>query len=135
MKDAVAAMTQLRNEIKTELGVGVEDPEIMQLNANIGAVNVELGNMDGALNVVATAAIGNMVNSAGDAGATLKLRFGNNDNQVSHAFRHVDDAGLDRGAVRDAISNDLSNLGPSPPDGLCQRPSQCRWRRHRLRCI
>ena len=35
-------MTQLRNEIKTELGVGVEDPEIMQLNANIGAVNVEL---------------------------------------------------------------------------------------------
>ncbi len=74
--------------------------------------------MDGALNVVATAAIGNMVNSAGDAGATLKLRFGNNDNQVSHAFRHVDDAGLDRGAVRDAISNDLSNLGPSLSDGL-----------------
>lgn len=46
------------------------------------------------------------------------MRFGKDANQESHAFRHVDKAGLDRGAVRDAIKEDLSKVGNSLKDGL-----------------
>ena len=47
-----------------------------------------------------------------------KVRFGKNANQESHAFRHVDEAGLDRGAVRDSIKQDLSKVGDSLKEGL-----------------
>jgi len=46
------------------------------------------------------------------------VRFGRNANQESHAFRHIDEVGLDRGAVRDAIQNDLTEKGTSLKDGL-----------------
>lgn len=46
-----------------------------------------------------------------------KARFGKDANQESHAFRHVDKAGLDRRAVRGAIKEDLSKVGNSLKNG------------------
>jgi len=45
------------------------------------------------------------------------IRFGKNENQKFHTFRHVDEAGLDREAVRDSIKQDLSKVGKSLKDG------------------
>ncbi len=44
--------------------------------------------------------------------------FGNNPNQEYHTFRHVDDAGLDKNQVEDAIRQDLAGKESSLPQGL-----------------
>jgi hypothetical protein len=50
------------------------------------------------------------------------IRFGNNPNQTSHAFRHVVAAGMDQGVVQAAIQADLAaNLGAITA-GLNVRP-------------
>ena len=54
----------------------------------------------------------------GDNNEKEKVRFGKNENQEYHAFRHVDEAGLDRQAVRDSIKQDLSRVGDSLKEGL-----------------
>ena len=40
------------------------------------------------------------------------IRFGADENQVFHMFRHVDELGLDRNAVSDAIQADVVRQGP-----------------------
>ena len=47
-----------------------------------------------------------------------EIRFGTVENQVSHAFRHVEKAGLDREVVRDSIRGDLLKNMDRLPDGL-----------------
>jgi RHS repeat-associated protein len=42
------------------------------------------------------------------------VQFGNNPNQEYHAFRHTDDLGLNRSAVKDAIYEDLRNIRDVP---------------------
>ena len=52
-------------------------------------------------------------------GAGPRIQFGNNPNQVEHAFRHIDEMGLDRDAVQEAIEAHLptvaSQLTPGQP--------------------
>ncbi len=43
------------------------------------------------------------------------IRFGVDENQIYHTFRHVDELGLDRDAVSDAIQADLARQGPISP--------------------
>jgi autotransporter translocation and assembly factor TamB len=43
------------------------------------------------------------------------VRFGVDDNQVQHTFRHTDQLGLDRNAVSNAIRVDLARQGPASP--------------------
>ena len=43
-----------------------------------------------------------------------EIVFGQNANQVAHAFRHIDDLGLDREEVMDAITRDLQPYLPLP---------------------
>lgn len=40
----------------------------------------------------------------------MRVRFGNNENQRSHTFRYIVDAGLDRIAVQQAIELDLQSV-------------------------
>lgn len=47
-----------------------------------------------------------------------KVVFGRNANQISHTFRHVDAAGLDRGAVEAAVRGDLRASGALSPGKL-----------------
>jgi filamentous hemagglutinin len=47
-----------------------------------------------------------------------QVRFGSNSNQEFHVFRHLENAGLDREAVKDAIERDLSRLFGSLRNGL-----------------
>lgn len=42
-----------------------------------------------------------------------EISFGRSANQISHAFRHIERAGLDREIVRSAIQNDLRSVAPS----------------------
>lgn len=52
-------------------------------------------------------------------GTTLsEIRFGNNANQDYHAFRHIEEAGLDKQAIKNAIEKDLSHVKDSLPGGL-----------------
>ncbi len=46
------------------------------------------------------------------------IRFGNNGNQILHAFRHTDDAGLDRESVENAVRGDLISRFDKLQDGL-----------------
>jgi RHS repeat-associated protein len=52
-------------------------------------------------------------------GGSLSIQFGNNPNQVYHAFRHIDALGLSRGDVQSAIEADLqtaaSQIMPGQP--------------------
>lgn len=50
------------------------------------------------------------------AGKT-EIQFGRVDNQISHTFRHIDKAGLDRNAVQQAIRQDLNRMGESLAKG------------------
>jgi filamentous hemagglutinin len=43
------------------------------------------------------------------------VRFGADENQVRHTFRHADRLGLDRDAVANAIQADLARRGPFSP--------------------
>src|ERR1700719_1819686 len=43
------------------------------------------------------------------------VRFGVDENQVRHTFRHTDQLGLDRDAVSNAIRTDLARQGPASP--------------------
>ena len=43
-----------------------------------------------------------------------RIVFGQNANQVSHAFRHTDRLGLDRAEIVDAIRRDLGPYLPLP---------------------
>ena len=43
------------------------------------------------------------------------VRFGVDENQVHHTFRHTDQLGLDRNAVSNAIRADLARQGPASP--------------------
>ncbi len=45
------------------------------------------------------------------AAESTGTQFGNDANQVAHAFRHVDAAGLDRAVVQNAIRDDLETAG------------------------
>jgi hypothetical protein len=45
----------------------------------------------------------------------LAIRFGTNENQIRHTFRHTDRLGLDRGSVVSAIVEDLTRRQPVPP--------------------
>ncbi|MDP5211354.1 hypothetical protein, partial [Microbulbifer sp. 2205BS26-8] len=47
----------------------------------------------------------------GDSEANVQ--FGNNPNQVNHAFRHTDKLGLERQAVQNAIRKDLQSAASS----------------------
>ena len=51
-------------------------------------------------------------------GAASEIQFGNNPNQDYHTFRHIEEAGLDKKAVRQAIEKDLSGVKDSLPNGL-----------------
>lgn len=46
-----------------------------------------------------------------------KVQFGRVANQVSHAFRHTDKAGLNREAVKQAIQVDIAKIANSLPKG------------------
>ena len=46
------------------------------------------------------------------------VRFGNNPDQERHAFRHVEEAGIDKTAAEDAIRNDLAGKERALPQGL-----------------
>jgi len=65
------------------------------------------------------AAEGAEVAAAQAEGGKLAIQFGKVANQVSHAFRHVDAMGLERGAVKSAIEEHLpsviSQLQPGKP--------------------
>ena len=43
------------------------------------------------------------------------IKFGANESQLRHTFRHIDRMGLDRGAVATAILEDLSRRHPMSP--------------------
>ena len=47
----------------------------------------------------------------------LNIQFGNNPNQIYHAFRHTDDLGLDRELVKKAVIADLSKCANQVPNG------------------
>ena len=47
----------------------------------------------------------------------LNIQFGNNPNQIYHAFRHTDDLGLDRESVKKAVIADLSKCANQVPNG------------------
>ena len=53
------------------------------------------------------------------AAESAGVQFGNDANQIAHAFRHVDAAGLDRAAVQNAIRTDLetaeARIAPGQP--------------------
>jgi filamentous hemagglutinin len=44
------------------------------------------------------------------------VQFGSNENQEYHAFRHIDEIGIDRGAATDAIRQDLAARGTIAPN-------------------
>ena len=44
------------------------------------------------------------------AESQLAIQFGNNANQVQHAFRHTDALGLGRGAVQSSVQNHLQTV-------------------------
>ena len=48
-------------------------------------------------------------------GAAASIRFGQTANQVYHAFRHVQEAGVEIQAAKDAITNDILSKGTLPP--------------------
>ena len=48
-------------------------------------------------------------------GAAASIRFGQTANQVYHAFRHVQEAGVEIQAAKDAITNDILSKGALPP--------------------
>ncbi|HEY0199868.1 MAG TPA: RHS repeat-associated core domain-containing protein [Rhodanobacter sp.] len=54
----------------------------------------------------------------GEGEAELAVSIGKNENQISHAFRYVDNLGLDRGAVTDAIQSQLSTARDEIVPGL-----------------
>src|SRR5215831_12155592 len=43
------------------------------------------------------------------------VRFGTDENQVHHTFRHTDQLGLNRDAISNAIRADLAQRGPISP--------------------
>jgi hypothetical protein len=45
------------------------------------------------------------------------VRFGTDENQVRHTFRHTDRLGLDRDAISNAIRADFARQGPVSPGG------------------
>jgi RHS repeat-associated protein len=54
----------------------------------------------------------------GAQGATEgDIQFGRVENQITHTFRHLDEAGIDRQAVSDAITQDLTPIKQSLPEG------------------
>lgn len=61
--------------------------------------------------------------SGSSSGSTSegKVRFGNNRNQEYHTFRHVEEAGIDKGAAERAIRNDLAGSESALPRGLITR--------------
>lgn len=60
--------------------------------------------------------INNLMMGMVPVGATV--RFGGNANQESHAFRHVEEAGISKPDAEAAIRNDLANKEQSLPSGL-----------------
>ena len=61
-------------------------------------------------------------NGGGDGGSgdggnpePPNVRFGNNDNQTNHTFRHTDDLGLSREAVGDAVRTDVQSQATTAP--------------------
>ena len=48
------------------------------------------------------------------------IRFGTNANQTYHAYRHIDEVGIDRARVEDAVRNDLISRFENLQDGLNQ---------------
>src|SRR5208337_4849111 len=61
--------------------------------------------------------IGGLGLGVAEAGAG-QVKFGNNANQSYHTFRHVEEAGIDKQAAENAITNDLAGKQASLPQGL-----------------
>lgn len=65
--------------------------------------------------------LGNLTEGEGSAIAQQpgpeppNVRFGTDENQVVHTFRHIDQLGLNRDAVSNAIRADLARRGPIFP--------------------
>ena len=69
-------------------------------------------NDTGALAEIGGGMVGSMV---GSRRVAAPVTFGRVANQVSHTFRHIDAAGLDRIAVQNAVRSDLYRLGNALP--------------------
>lgn len=69
---------------------------------------------------IAAAAVGvvPVVGDAAAAGIKASVTIGKNANQVSHAFRHTDKAGLARDKVTDAVTGAVSEAGDKLTPGL-----------------
>ena len=65
-----------------------------------------------ALTEIGGGMVGSMV---GSRRVAAPVTFGRVANQVSHTFRHIDAAGLDRIAVQNAVRSDLYRLGNALP--------------------
>ncbi|MCB0206886.1 MAG: RHS repeat-associated core domain-containing protein, partial [Anaerolineae bacterium] len=74
-----------------------------------------LKNVSGALDDAARAA------RTQPYGSFSKIQFGKGQNQVDHAFRHIEKAGFSRANVRTAIQKDLTHSAGSIRDGLNSR--------------
>jgi len=94
----------LNDIFNTEDTVGPIDPELVKLYEQLLIV-IPAEGAAGAAAKAAGAARGAAPVVRSVAGA--KIVFGQNANQISHAFRHVDSLGLSRGAVQAAIRADL----------------------------
>jgi RHS repeat-associated protein len=98
------------------LGGMIGNPE------SAGPVGVPVGQFGGRKNGGVPNAAGNLKEGSArvQKAATENgiVRFGKDASQESHAFRHIDAAGLDRGVVRNAIEKDISSRASSMKDGL-----------------
>ena len=54
---------------------------------------------------------------AANSAPKVAIQFGKVENQVSHAFRHIEAAGLERSAVQSAVQTHLQGAALRPSDG------------------
>ncbi|MBI3452643.1 MAG: hypothetical protein HY057_07425 [Rhodospirillales bacterium] len=106
-----AAFAYLFNEAAGDAGQYVTDSDCsMPGSASCGTILIPIFNP--------VAFVRGLIQGIPQAFAPSTIRFGANEAQRDHAFRHVDGIGLNRTQIENAIRNDLRPIARSMSDGL-----------------
>lgn len=103
-----------------EGAIAVAPEAVEALSAGVGEVSALLEG-SGAIGAKAVGAgisdIITPLQTASLTGEQCTVQFGSNEEQLAHAFRHIEQAGFDQATVKNAILQDLSKMVESLPLG------------------
>ncbi|MDR1003800.1 MAG: hypothetical protein LBL97_02150 [Prevotellaceae bacterium] len=108
--------SRLSEEYKSELFNSLVNQDMAEIGQPIGMALTEIAAAEfgGALLGKALSwAIKIIGKTAGSVATKSAIQFGNKPNQVYHTFRHIDQMGLDRVAVSNAVKSDLNVISSS----------------------